>query len=174
MRRFAIILSIVSSFALAGCGGGGQSAAPPNQTTSVYALPFTITSTATLPAPIGTVSMAIKLPATVTVNTVNGTASGQIDPVQITVANGLQAYAYGNYSASTHTAYISMITSSNFRGGEFLLLNCNVPTSTPFEDVLLSTILNVDVAGFDTSTSSTVDLSESTKVMLSNLIQRRW
>lgn len=183
--KFRILMLICSTAALlAACGGGGDLIqAPGDATTTVspgqvltagtYKLTFTALSTARLTAPISGIDVAIRLPAGLSVSTVNGSATGQIVSTSITPGSAIQAtsLAFGNYSASTRTAYLSMATSQeNYRGGKFLNLLFTVAagTSVTPNDIsaLNVTYPNYKVVGLDTVTHNSVTMNDLVKTTL--------
>lgn len=185
--NLAVMCTAVALLAACGGGGGGDLIQAPNTpgttTTTVpsnqvltpgtYKLTFTAISTARLAAPISGLDMAVRFPAGLSVSTVNGGATGQITSTSITPGSAIQAtsLAFGNYSASTRTAYLTMATSQgNYRGGQFmnLLFSVTAGTSvTPNDISALNAIYpNYKVVGLDTVTHSSVTMTGSVKTTL--------
>ncbi len=157
---FGLILST-----LAACGGGGSQ--PGNQNSQAlpsgnYKLTFSAISTARLATPISGIEIAVKLPAGLSVSTLTG-GSGQINPLSVSTGSaiGTAGLAFGSYSASTHTAYLSMVTTQeNYRGGQYLNLLFNVPphsSVTPNDVFVLNDLFpRYRVVGLDTVTHNSV------------------
>lgn len=188
MNIRSLLLLCVAVTSLSACGsdgGGGGSGGDLSQTTTpatpppvisntqalspgTYKLAFSAISSARLVAPISGIDVAVKLPAGLSVSTVTGGSSGQITSTSITPGSAILAtsLAFGNYSASTRTAYLSMATSQDtYRGGQFLNLLFTVASGTSItpNDIYA---LNVSypkykVVGLDTVTHSTVTMTGS-------------
>jgi hypothetical protein len=180
--RTVLILCSVAVL-LSACGGGGDLIEQPLVTTpvasntqalvpGVYKLTFSAFSTAQLVAPISGIDVAVKFPAGLSVSMVtDGTA--QIVSTSVTPGSAIQAtsLAFGVYSASTRTAYLSMATTQEtFRSGEFLNLLFTVApgTSVTPNDIyaLNTTYPNYKVVGVDTSIHSTVVMTGSVTTTL--------
>jgi hypothetical protein len=175
---------------ISACGGGGDLIEQPIVTNpiasntqalvsntqamvpGVYKLTFSAFSTARLVAPISGIDVAVRFPAGLSVSMVtDGTA--QITSTSVTPGSAIQAtsLAFGVYSASTRTAYLSMATTQEtFRGGQFLNL---LFTVAPGTSVTPNDIYNLNapyqsykVVGLDTSAHSTVILTDSVKTTL--------
>jgi hypothetical protein len=183
MNIRSLLLLCVAVTSLSACGGGGggdliQAATPTTPTTVVpgaqalaagtYKLTFSAFSTARLVAPISGIDVAVKLPVGLSVSTVTGGGTGQITSTSITSGSAILApsLAFGNYSASTRTAYLSMATSrDSYRGGQFLNLLFTVVSGssiTPSDIYALNvTYPKYKVVGLDTVTHSTVTMTGS-------------
>lgn len=178
MKIRTVVSLCAISAALTACGGGGggggDSSANPNRLApGTYKLTFTAISTARLAAPISGIDVAVRFPAGISVSTVNNGATGQITSASVAPGSALQttSLAFGNYSASTRTAYLSMATTqNNYRGGQFLNLLFTVAegTSITSDDIyaLNTTYPNYKVVGLDAATNSSVTMTESLKTML--------
>lgn len=184
--RALLSLSIIA-VTLSACGGGGGdliethttiaagTPAPVSQTLApgTYKLTFSAISTARLSAPISGIDVAVKLPAGLSVNTVTGGGTGQIVSTSVTPGSAILAtsLAFGNYSASTRTAYLSMATpQETYRGGQFMNLLFTVAAGaavTPSDIVVLnSTYPHYKVVGLDTVSHNSVTLTGSVKTTL--------
>jgi len=160
---------------LFGCGGGGGSGAVDDSylfPAGTATLTFSAMSTATLPTSISGIVFSVKLPQGMNVATTSG-GSGQIVTTSVTAGSALTGtnLAYGSYSSSTRTAYLTMATtSSTYRAGEFLRLSCAVDTGSTITlaDVkaLNSPVSIIEASGFDTVTTSTVNLTDKLAVTL--------
>lgn len=175
--KFRMLMVICGTVLLAACGGGsGDSATVPAGqvlTPGTYKLTFSAISTARLSAPISGIEVAVRLPAGLSVNTTNNGATGQITPTSITAGNALQAtsLAFGNYSASTRTAYLTMATTQgDYRGGRYLNLLFSVAAGTsvtPGDISALNAIYpHYKVVGLDTVTHNSVTMTGSVKTTL--------
>ncbi|NVO00460.1 MAG: hypothetical protein HXX17_14165 [Geobacteraceae bacterium] len=182
IRSLLLLCAVVTSLSACGGGGGGGDliqAPPPTTPTTVvpgtqalaagtYKLTFSAISSARLLAPISGIDVAVKFPAGLSVSTVTGGGTGQITSTSITPGSAILAtsLAFGNYSASTRTAYLSMATSQDtFRSGQFLNLLFTVAsgtTITPNDIYALNvTYPTYKVIGLDTVTHSTVTMTGS-------------
>lgn len=171
------ILIALAFTTLYGCGGGGDGGGSTPITDS-YVFPagkatitFSAMSTATLPAPVNGIDFSLTLPAGMSLTTADGT-SGQIDSTTITSGSALTgtSLAYGSYSTSTRRAHLSMATtSSSYRSGEFLRLTCTVAANTSITLGSLksgSPVTITEAVGYDTTTESTVLLTDKVKVTI--------
>lgn len=161
---------------LYGCGGDGGSSA---QVTNSYVFPagkatlaFTAVSTARLAVPVSGIDFAVTLPEGMSATAVSG-SSGQIETASVVPGGGLTGtnLAFGSYSASSRTARLSMVTTSDtFRGGEFLRLICTVAPNTSITYgalVAMNTPVAVaKVVGYDPVTRSTIILTNKMKVTI--------
>ena len=182
-----LVLLCATAATLSACGGGGGdliethtttvpgTPAPVSQTLApgTYKLTFSAISTARLTAPISGIEVAVKLPVGFSVNTVNGGGTGQIVSTSVTPGSAILAtsLAFGSYSASTRTVYLSMATpQETYRGGQFMNLLFTVAAGTsvtPNDIVVLnSTYPRYKVVGLDTVTHNTVTMTGSVKTML--------
>ncbi|MFZ4854889.1 MAG: hypothetical protein ACOYL3_00705 [Desulfuromonadaceae bacterium] len=179
IRTLLLLCVVVTSLSACGGGGGGDliQAAPPPTTVipgtqalaaGTYKLTFSALSTARLVAPISGIDVAVKLPVGLSVSTVTGGGTGQIVSTSVTPGSAIQAtsLAFGNYSASTRTAYLSMATTQDsYRGGQFLNLLFTVASGTSVtpNDIynLNATYPKYKVVGLDTVTHSTVTMTGS-------------
>ena len=179
-----LLLLCGTAFSLSACGGGSDlyEATPAAQNNApvssqvlppgVYKLTFAAISTARLAAPISAIDVAVKLPAGLSVSTVTG-GSGQITSTSVTTGSAIQAsmLAFGNYSASTRTAYLTMATSQeSYRSGQFLNLLFTVTSGasvTPNDIFALNvTYPAYMVVGLDTATHNSVTMTGSVKTTL--------
>lgn len=176
MKIRTILLTGAVALTLSGCGddGNGSGSGTTSQILApgTYKLTFSAISTDQLAAPISAIDVAVKFPAGLSVSTVTG-GSGQIASASLTPGSAIQttSLAFGNYSASTRTAYTSMATTQeNFRGGQFLNLLFTVAsgTSVTANDIYLlnSAYPKYKVVGYDAITHSTVTLTGSVKTTL--------
>lgn len=180
-----LVLLCITAATLSACGGGGrdliQASSTPSPTAPVaqtlapgtYKLTFSAISTARLSAPISGIDVAVKLPVGLSVSTVTGGGTGQITTASITPGSAMPAtsLAFGNYSASTRTAYLSMATTQDtYRSGQFLNLLFTVASGTSItpNDIcaLNMTYPKYKVVGLDTVTHSTVTMTGSVKTTL--------
>lgn len=177
MKRTRHLVGIILiAIALAGCGddkndggtAGGEYVFPAGTAT----LAFTAMSTAQLSVPVSGIELTLALPAGMGVTTTTG-STGQIVSSTLTPGSALSGtnLAYGNYSASTRKAYLSMATtSSSYRSGEFLRLACTVDTGTSITlsglRALNTPVTLVRAVGYDALTNSTVDLTGKLAVTL--------
>ena len=184
MNIRTLLLMCSAAVLLSACGGcGGDLIVTPGATNPVasntrilvpgiYKLTFSAYSTARLIAPISGIDVAVKFPVGLSVSVVtDGTA--QIVSTSVTPGSAIQAtsLAFGVYSASTRTAYLSMATTQEtFRGGQLLKL---LFTVAPGTSVTPNDIYNLNapyqsykVVGLDTSIHSTVTLTDSVKTTL--------
>ncbi|MFZ4857755.1 MAG: hypothetical protein ACOYL3_15290 [Desulfuromonadaceae bacterium] len=171
MNIRTILLAGTVALSLSACGDGGGTStdvlAP-----GTYKLTFSAISTARLPAAISGVDVAVKFPVGLSVSTISG-GTGQIVSASITPGSAIQttSLVYGNYSASTRTAYLSMATTQvSYRSGQFMNLLFTVAsgTSVTKNDIFLlnATYPKYKVVGFDEVTHSTVTMSGTVKTML--------
>jgi hypothetical protein len=186
MNIRTLLLLCGAAFSLSACGGGGELLETPSMQTAsnavpsasqalvpgTYKLTFAAISTARLNAPISGIDIAVKLPAGLSVNTVTG-GTGQISSTSVTTGNTIQAsaLAFGNYSASTRTAYLTMATSQeSYRSGQFLNLLFSVAAGasvTPNDIYALNAAYpRYTVVGLDTNTHSSVTMTGSVKTTL--------
>lgn len=135
-------------------------------------LAFSALSTARLTAPISGVDFSIKLPAGMSVAMESGVSS-QIETASVTPGGALTGtnLSFGTYSASSRTARLTMVTTSNtYRSGEFLRLVCTVApnTSITYGDLvaLNSPVTITKATGYDAATVSTVVLTNKVKVTI--------
>lgn len=179
IRTLLIMCTVAAS--LSACGGGGGDLIEKSATTPVisssqalapgtYKLTFTAISTAQLVAPISGIYVAVKFPDGISVNTVTG-GSGEITGSSFTSGSAVQWSPYGNYSASTRTAYFNMATAqSSYRGGQYLNLLFNVApgaTVTPNGIFTLNAYYKVvGTIGVGTSGYSSVVMTDSVKTTL--------
>ena len=187
MNIRSLLLMCVAVTSLSACGGGGGGgdliqAAPPTTPTTppvvvsntqtlaagTYKLTFSAISTARLVAPISGIDVAVKLPVGLSVSTVTGGGTGQITSTSVTPGSAILAtsLAFGNYSASTRTAYLSMATTQDtYRSGQYLNLLFTVASGTSItpNDIyaLNVTYPKYKVVGLDTVTHSTVNMTGS-------------
>ena len=188
MDMRTVLLVGAAAFALSGCGGGGgnliDTPAPTPAPSPVvagsqalaagsYKLTFAAISTARLPAPISGIDVAVKLPPGVVVSTLTGGATGQITSESVTPGSAIQAtaLAFGIYSASTRTAYLSMATTQEtYRSGQFLnlLFSLAVGTTVTPDDIfaLNASYRKYKVVGLDSVQHSTVIMSGTVKTTL--------
>jgi hypothetical protein len=134
-----------------------------------YKLTFSALSTARLATSISGIDVTVKLPSGLSVATVSG-ASGQVLPTSIIPGNVNQSIL-GNYSASTRTVYLAMITPQDtYRSGQFmnLLFTVQPGSSVTPDDILAlnSTFSNYKVVGWDVNSYSSVILTGSVKTTL--------
>lgn len=177
MKRVQHLIGVILTLAaLAGCGGGDGSSTP---STGDYVFPagtatvtFSAMSTAQLPASISGIDFTLTLPVGMDVTTTTG-GTGQIVTSTLTPGSALSGtnLAYGNYSASTRKAYLTMATTSDsYRSGEFLRLACTVGTGTSITlsglQALNAPVTIVKAVGYDTLTNSTVDLTDKLAVTI--------
>jgi hypothetical protein len=177
MNFKSLILTFAVAALLSACGsgggGGGGGAAPSNiLAPGTYKLTFSAISTAKLAAPISGIDLSVKFPAGLSVRTVTG-GSGQIADTSLTPGNATSSsfLAFGNYSASTRTAYLSMATSQEtYRGGQFmsLLFTVGSGTAVTANDILALNALYPEykVVGVNTVSRSSVNLSGVVKTTL--------
>ena len=178
MRNLLMLMcAVIAAVTLAACGGGEPAPIDPNTqplAAGSYKLAFSAISTARLAAPISGIDVSVKLPVGLLVSTDNGGASGQITTSSLTPGSAFpsgSALIFGNYSASTRTAYLTMATSlDTYRGGQYLNLLFTVPTGavvTPNDIFNLNlTYPLYKVVGFDAITHSSVDMTGSVKTTL--------
>ena len=186
MNIRTLLLMCAAAVSLSACGVGGgdliqttvPGTTPPvssSQTLAAgtYKLTFSAISTAHLAAPISGIDVAVRFPAGLSVSTVSGGGTGQITTTSITPGSAILAtsLAFGNYSASTRTAYLSMATSqANYRQGQFLNLLFTVASGTSVtpNDIfaLNTTYRNYKVVGLDTITHNTVVMTGTVKTTL--------
>lgn len=177
MKKLSLLLvctAVIASLSACGGGGGGSASAPPTQTLApgAHTLTFAAISTSRLNAPISGIDVAVKLPVGLSVRTDTG-GSGQIASTSITRGSAISApsLVLGNYSASTRTAYLSIVTTQeNCRGGEYLNLTFDVAagTAVTLNDIyaLNATYPKYKVVGLDAATRSSVNLTDSIKTIL--------
>ena len=184
MNIRTLILVSVALVSLTACGGGGDliqaptvpsPVAPVYQTlaSGTYKLTFSAISSARLVAPISSIDVAVKFPAGISIRTVTGGGSGQITPASVTPGNALlgTSLAFGSYSASTRTAYLTMATTQEaYRSGQYINL---LFTVIPGASVTLYDILSLNatypvykVVGLDTVNHSTVTLTGTVKTTI--------
>lgn len=176
MKRILHLIGLILTLAaLAGCGGDDGS----TPTASDYVFPagtatltFSAMSTAQLPASVSGIDFTLALPVGMNVTTTTG-GSGQIVTSTLTPGSALSGtnLAYGNYSASTRKAYLTMATTSDsYRSGEFLRLACTVGTGTSLTlsglQALNTPVTIVKAVGYDALTNSTVDLTDKLAVSI--------
>lgn len=174
-----LLLMCIAVASLSACGDGGGGTAPTADSNSqtlaagTYKLTFSAMSTARLPAPISGIDVAVKFPAGLSVSTLTGGGSGQITSTSLTPGSAILAtsLAFGNYSASTRTAYLSMTTpQETYRGGQFLNLFFTVASGTSItpNDIyaLNATYPKYKVVGLDTVSHSSVTMTGSVKTTL--------
>ncbi|MBI2355376.1 MAG: hypothetical protein HYV06_10215 [Deltaproteobacteria bacterium] len=173
------ILALAVTAMLHGCGDErpipGQTS--PSQTplaAGTYKLAFTAISTARLDAPISGIDVAIGLPTGVSLDTTTGGGSGQIGPGALATGNAIigTGLAFGNYSVSTHRAYLSMATTQEtYRSGNFLLMSFRVEPGAVVSEydivTLNATYPRYKVVGMDQATHSSVVLTDRVKTTLS-------
>jgi hypothetical protein len=170
---------VVMLTALYGCGGGGGDSSSGGQVADSYVFPagkatltFSAMSTAQLSAPISGLDFSLVMPQGMSVTTANGT-SGQIDGTTVTPGSALTgtSLAFGSYSTSTRKAHLGMTTTSDkYRVGEFLRLVCTI---APNKSISLgdlktanSPVVIIKTVGYDSATSSTVQLTDKVKVTI--------
>jgi hypothetical protein len=175
--RYLLMSGVALSLTACGDGGGGGTGgttidATKALATGTYKLTFTAISTARLDAPISGIEVAVKLPAGISVATAGG-GSGQVAVSSITPGSSILGteLAYGNYSASTRTVYLTLATTqSAFRGGEFLNLLFTAAADTtvsPNDIMALNAVYpHYKVVGLNTATSSTVNMTGKVKTTL--------
>jgi len=171
---------------LYGCGSGDSSNSSTSSGTTpvadTYVFPagtatitFSAMSTAKLSAPVSEILVALNLPVGMSVTTTGG-ASGLIDGTTVTAGSALTgtSLAFGTYSASTRTAYLSTtITSDSYRSGEFLRLICTVASGPVITLADLKAandpVTIVKAVGYDSTSKSTVTLTDKLKVTIGAL-----
>ena len=184
IRTLLLVCVAILSLTACGSGGGGDLIPPATLPTAdvsntqtlapgTYKLTFSTISTARLAAPISGIDVAVKFPAGLSVSTITGGGTGQITYSSITPGSAILAtsLAFGNYSASTRTAYLYMATTQEtYRGGQFLNLFFTVASGTSVtpDDIyaLNVTYPSYKVVGLDTVTHSTVTMTGSVKTTL--------
>lgn len=179
-RTVVSIVMLMLATLLSACGGAGGDWRIVPQTNpdeqplaaGVHKLTFSAISTARLDAPISGVEVAVKLPAGLSVSTLTG-GTGQITPAAVTQGSALQdtSLAFGNYSASTRTAYLAMSTpQNNYRSGQYLTMQFAVAAGsmvTPNDIYALNaTYPMYKVVGLDTINHSSVVLTGKVKTIL--------
>lgn len=177
--RNSVLMSAVM-LSISACGGGDGNNGTFNPgvpgtrplAAGTYKLVFTAVSTARLDAPISGIEVTVKLPAGLSVATTTG-RSDQIADASVICGRVLQetALAFGNYSVSTRTAYLSVATSQGaYRGGQFLNLLFTVASGTSVSpnDIynLNSTFSHYNVVGLNTDTHNTVQLTGKVQTTL--------
>lgn len=182
MNFRALIFLSAAAVSLSACGGSGgdliektTTQAPINSEAlapGTYKLTFSAISTARLAAPISGIDVAVKFPAGILVHTDSG-GTGQITSTSVTPGSAILAtsLAFGVYSSSTHTAYLSMATTQEtYRGGQFLNVLFTVASGTnvtPNDIYLLnSPYSNYSVVGLDTAIHSSVVMTGSVRTTL--------
>jgi hypothetical protein len=178
IKKILLLCSVAVS--LSACGGDPLIEAPPSPVVSntstltpgAYKLTFSAISTARLVTSISGVEVAVKLPDGLSISTLSG-GSGRITPASILTGSDIEAgsLAFGNYSASTRTAYLSMATTQdNYRGGQYLnlLFTVSPGTSVRPDDIfaLNLTFPKYKVVGFDVATHSTIVMNSSVKTLM--------
>ena len=170
------LLFLMPAALLSACGGGGgdwkESTTAPTSpvgqalAAGVHKLTFSAVSTARLSAPINGIDVAVRLPAGLSVSTTTG-GTGQITPTSLIQGTALQdtSLSFGNYSASTRTAYLAVATpQSNFRSGQYLTLLFNVSSGTSVtpSDIyaMNATYQTYRVIGLDTVSHNTVVMTD--------------
>jgi hypothetical protein len=172
-----LLLICAATVVLSGCGGGGNSAPQISATQPLaagsYKLTFSAISTARLVTPISGIDIAVKLPVGISVSTITGGGTGQITSTSITPGTAIRStsLAFGVYSASTRTAYLSMATTQDtYRNGQFLNLIFSVGSNTAVtpNDIytLNAAYPTYKVVGLDTISHSTVVMTSSVKTLL--------
>lgn len=173
MKIKNMLLTGLVMLSISACGGG-DNPSPNTQPLSAgtYRLTFSAISTARLDAPVSGINVAVKLPAGLSVATTTG-GSGQIAVASVTPGSTVQGtvLAFGNYSVSTRTAYLSMATTQDsYRGGQFLNLLFSVAANvsvTPNDIFALNTIYSTyKVVGLDAVSHSTVVMTDKVKTTL--------
>lgn len=169
------LIGVLLTFgALAGCGGDdtGQITDSYIFPTGTSTLAFTAMSTSQLSTSISGIDFSVTLPQGMNVITANG-GSGPIEAASITAGSALAGtnLAFGNYSASTRTAHLSMATTSNnYRSGEFLRLACTVDPNT---NITLGSLKTANspvpiqkAVGWDPFTTGTILLTNQVRVTI--------
>lgn len=157
---------------LSACGGGSDSATSQFLSPGTHKLTFSAISTARLDTSISGIDVSVKFPAGITVSTVSG-GNGQIESKSVTPGSSLQttSLAFGNYSASTNTVYLSMATTQeNYRKGPFLNLLFTVATGTSITADNIYSMNEANqkykVIGYDAVTRSSVSMTGKVKTSL--------
>jgi len=173
----------ISFFSLLyGCGSGDEWQATSQPVTEIpgsYRFPagksiiaFSAISTARLAASVSALDITLTLPQGMSAVTAGG-LSGHVDDASITAGSALTGtnLAFGSYSASSRKLRLSMTTTStNYRGGEFLRLTCDVAPAVAItlDDLraLNNPVKVVKAIGYDPHTISTLQLTSSVKVTI--------
>ena len=132
IRGCVLLLLLV---VLTGCGGGGGGGGSTGETplsAGDHYLLFTVYSTATLPVPVSSVELGIKLPAGVTVATTGGAAKDVPTASLTGYGSFASQYISGTYSSASAGSgggivHVGMVAApSDFRIGRLLKLKFTV------------------------------------------------
>lgn len=162
LRAFLVGLLMALLVCLSACGDS-DSVRKPGTSTVV----LTAENTASPSTPISAIEVTFALPDGMSVAT-TGSTSEQISASVLAAGAGLNGtnLVSGRYSASSRTARLAVVTSSdNYTGGEFLRLTCNVNAGTNRLNAN-TPVAVVRAVGYDPTAKSTVTLTNSIRVTL--------
>jgi len=173
IQKMISLLAVAVMMTACGGGGGGGSAAGGGTTTKTATVAFNLVSTAKLPGVVQGITLIALLPAGTTVTTDAG--KNTISASALTAGSGLNdpsPVVYGTYSAAANKVKIGILApNSTSRGGEYARLTVSYLSTTTlaannFTDANLPAFPLFQVAGYDVSTSSVLDLTTKMKTTL--------
>lgn len=169
MQLFRKVMGGVLILAVVGLCSCGQSSSHVQPRTSTIVLKSATAAPAN--TPLSAIEVTFTLPQGMSVAT-NGSASEQIAVNSITTSASVSGtnIASGSYSSSSRATHLSFVTTStNFTGGEFLRLTCNLAPNTNLTPDSIRTgtaITVVKAVGYDPVSKSTTVLTSSVTVNL--------